>query len=41
LEAVKVLANKRDVPYQSMMKVLLAKRKKRIAIIRLSILPGV
>ncbi len=26
LEAVKVLANKRDVPYQSMMKVLLAEK---------------
>ena len=26
LEALKVLANKRDVPYQSMMKVLLAEK---------------
>ena len=26
LEAVKVLANKRDIPYQSMMKVLLAEK---------------
>lgn len=26
LEAIKVLANKRDVPYQSMMKVLLAEK---------------